>query len=92
MTKITRFLCFGLNWWNGLYFAERVTANYYVTDYQINKAGKDEAKKLTNNPGKSKLVDATDEHPLPSIPGLSRNVKFDNVSSVWDKLKLRAGS
>ena len=98
---ICRVLAFGLNWWNGLYFMERVVGNYYVSADKVQRLaassadGAKDADKLSDRKLRhGKLQDKVDEHPLPSVPGFSRKITFDAKDQVtaWGRLKARAGS
>ena len=91
-----RIFCGLINWWNGLYFMERVVSNYYVTHYKLKmtvKEGKVDVSKMADTKKLLKekvLVDAPEEHPLPSAPMAPRSASFDRVRQVWDYI--RAGS
>lgn len=94
-----RLFCMSINWWNGLYFMERVVSNYYVTHHKLkqalksNKRSELEISKMADTRElkyTKTLVDAPEEHPLPSAPGAPRTMKTKTAKSVWEFI--RAGS
>lgn len=93
-----RIFCCIINWWNGLYFMERVVSNYHVTHYKLKEALKKEGgaamvRKMANERQlntEKVLIDKPEEHPLPSAPMNPRTMKTDLPKSVWEFI--RAGS
>jgi hypothetical protein len=93
-----RVFCCMINWWNGLYFMERVVSNYYVTHYKLKEALKQKggAAQVSKMADENKLktdrvlVDKAQDHPLPSAPMAPRVMKTQVAKSVWEFI--RAGS
>ena len=94
-----RCFCMAINWWNGLYFMERVVSNYYVTHHKLRQAllsksgSSDHISKMADVQTlktKQVLVDPPQGHPLPSAPGHPRSMKTKTSKTVWEYI--RAGS
>lgn len=97
-TIVIRVLLQGLQLWNAQYFLERVVANYHVTSYRLSEASKGEkkisrgSKELSGTRLRASLNDGPDDHPLPSMPGADRRVRFKEHKSLWKDIKLSFGS
>ena len=81
-----------------MYFMERVVSNYYVTQHRLKEAlnkkgGGEMVDKMANRETlrtEKVLVDAPENHPLPSAPMAPRVMKTKQAKSVWEFI--RAGS
>jgi hypothetical protein len=93
-----RIFCCIINWWNGLYFMERVVSNYYVTHHKLKdaltkKGGEAMVGKMANvkkMKTEKVLIDQPEDHPLPSAPMHPRVMKTKAGKNVWEFI--RAGS
>lgn len=101
-----RMFCIIIDYWNGLYFMQRVCGNFCVTKYKLqeeyNRPGstvqeQKDVKGLANvkDLKKQVLEDDIDEHPVESVvPGMSRSVKMQRKKNegFWNMVRARGGS
>jgi hypothetical protein len=70
---------------------QRVVGNYYVSADKVQRLasssadGAKDADKLSDSKlRQGQLTDKENEHPLPSVPGFSRKITFDEKDQVRD--------